>query len=36
MGESHDSQVISPEIETTISLPPTEAINHALGSNHSP
>lgn len=35
MLKSDDSQVISPEIETTISLPPTEAINHALGSNHS-
>lgn len=35
MAESHDTQVINPEIETTVSLPPTEAINHALGSNHS-
>ena len=35
MMEPYESQVIHPEVETTISLPPTEAINHALGSNHS-
>ncbi|RSZ66016.1 ATP-binding protein [Corynebacterium hylobatis] len=35
MTHFDESPLISPEIEATISLPPTEAINHALGSNHS-